>query len=76
MIPAGVRQMDRQDDFDDAEDRSGTMRASPTYLRVGTVLATVNDGLRPSLTAVPRGAGGGVEVKLALVSLFDYRRRD
>jgi hypothetical protein len=34
MIPAGVRQMDRQDDFDDAEDRNGTTRASPTYLRV------------------------------------------
>jgi hypothetical protein len=28
MIPAGVRQMDRQDDFDDAEDRSGTTRAN------------------------------------------------
>jgi hypothetical protein len=37
MIPAGVRQMDQQDHFDDAEDRSGTTRASPTYLRVGTV---------------------------------------
>src|SRR5271157_4485553 len=24
MIPAGVRQMDRQDDFDDTEDRNGT----------------------------------------------------
>jgi len=35
--------MDQQDHFDDAEDRSGTTRASPTYLRVGTVLATVND---------------------------------
>ena len=46
MIPAGVRQMDRQDDFDDAEDRSGTMRASPTYLRVGTVLTAVNDAAR------------------------------
>ena len=46
MIPAGVRQMDRQDDFDDAEDRSGTMRASPTYLRVGTVLTAVNDATR------------------------------
>jgi hypothetical protein len=33
MIPAGVRQMDQQDHFDDAEDRSGTTRASPTYLR-------------------------------------------
>jgi hypothetical protein len=65
MIPAGVRQMDRQDDFDDAEDRNGTTRASPTYLKVGTVLTAVNDagagcagGLRPSLTAAPRGAGG------------------
>jgi hypothetical protein len=37
MIPAGVRQMDRQDDFDGAEDRSGTTRASPTYLKVGLV---------------------------------------
>ena len=46
MIPAGVRQMDQQDHFDDAEDRSGTTRASPTYLRVGTVLATVNDAAR------------------------------
>ncbi len=64
MIPAGVRQMDQQDHFDDAEDRSGTTRASPTYLRFGTVLTTVNDAARrlrrwprPSLTAVPRGAG-------------------
>jgi hypothetical protein len=46
MIPAGVRQMDRQDDFDDAEDRSGTTRASPTYLMVGTVLTAVNDAAR------------------------------
>jgi hypothetical protein len=37
---------DQQDHFDDAEDRSGTTRASPTYLRVGTVLATVNDAAR------------------------------
>ena len=46
MIPAGVRQMDRQDDFDDAEDRNGTTRASPTHLRVGTVLIAVNDAAR------------------------------
>jgi hypothetical protein len=46
MIPAGVRQTDRQDDFDDADDRSGNTRASPTYLRVGTVLTAVNDAAR------------------------------
>jgi hypothetical protein len=37
MIPAGVRQ---------TADRSGTTRASPTYLRVRTVLAAVNDAAR------------------------------
>jgi hypothetical protein len=28
------------------EDRNGTTRASPTYLRVGTVLTAVNDAAR------------------------------
>jgi hypothetical protein len=46
MIPAGVRQIDRQDDFDDTEDRNGATRASPAYLRVGTVLTAVNDAAR------------------------------
>lgn len=53
MIPAGVRQMDQQDHFDDAEDRSGTTRASPTCLRVGTVLATVNRDRGASHDAAP-----------------------
>jgi hypothetical protein len=46
MILAGVRQTDRQDDFDDTDDRSGNTRASPTYLRVSTVLTAVNDAPR------------------------------
>jgi hypothetical protein len=65
MTPAGLRQMDRQDDFDDAEDRGSTTRASPTYLRSApcsppsmTLRAGSAGGLWPSLTAAPRGAGG------------------
>jgi hypothetical protein len=44
MIPAGVRQMDRQDDFDDAP-RTETVRRGRAR-RVGTVLTAVNDAAR------------------------------
>jgi hypothetical protein len=65
MIPAGVRQMDGQDDFDDAEDTnvrrgrarrtSGSAPRSPPSM---TLRAGCAGGLRPSLTAAPRGAAG------------------
>lgn len=65
MIPARVRQVDRQDGFDDAEDSNGTTRASPTTSGSApcsppsmTLRAGCAGGLRPSLTAAPRGAGG------------------
>jgi hypothetical protein len=59
MIPAGVRQRDQQDHFDDAEERSGrpTSRSAPCSPASMTLRAGYAGGLRPSLTAVPRGAG-------------------
>jgi hypothetical protein len=64
MIPAGMRQTDRQDDFDDADDGMGIRgRARPTSGSAPcsppsmTLHAGCAGGLRPSLTAVPRGAG-------------------
>jgi hypothetical protein len=60
MIPAGVRQMDQQDHFDDPKERSGrpTSRSAPRSPASMTLRAGCAGGLRPSLTAVPRGAGG------------------
>ena len=60
MIPAGVRQMDQQDHFDDAKERSGrpTSRSAPCSPASMTLRAGRAGGLRPPLTAVPRGAGG------------------
>ena len=60
MIPAGVRQMDQQDHFDDPKERSGrpTSRSAPCSPPSMTLRAGCAGGLRPSLTAVPRGAGG------------------
>jgi hypothetical protein len=60
MIPAGVRQIDQQDHFDAAEERSGrpTSRSAPCSPASMMLRAGCAGGLRPSLTAVPRGAGG------------------
>ena len=60
MIPAGVRKTDQHDHFDDAKERSGrpTSRSGPRSPASMTLRAGCAGGPRPSLTAVPRGAGG------------------